>query len=178
MTWLVLPDAVPGITPRAVTSLRRHYYRMRDAADALAAEQRAANEPLSARLPTLVVRTDIQAGIDSCDAWLRRVARMGGRGQLIEDEAATAANGAHATVAAGCGADPGCRGSAPTAMAHGCAALASPAVGPADAQPSGATDATPDNPLFFAREGKACRGLQPSVTLNAAQEAASDENTI
>ena len=155
MTWLVLPDAVPGITPRAVTSLRRHYFRMLDAADDLAAEQRAANDPLSKRLPTLVLRTDIQTGIAACDAWLRRVARLGGRGE-----------------------PPGGGGSAPTAMAHGCAALDSLAVGPADAEPSGATHAAPDDPLFFAREGKACRGLQPSATLNAAQEAASYESTI
>lgn len=66
---------------------------------------------------------------------------------------------------------PGCRGSAPAAMAHGCAAVA-PAVGPAPAQAEGRATALPGDRFFSGPRGQNLPEPIRAGDTPAAQEAA------
>lgn len=135
---LVVPTFHRYTKPSAVRDLRKAYFVLLDAAKAEAAALLAGNASLDERWGMASVVAWLQACIAACDEWLRLVARRGGRGVLVQ------------------GAGPSPASAAGASIAHGCAAL-SPAIGTRVHKASGAAEATPENRLFHAQQGKPCQ---------------------
>lgn len=94
--------------------------------------------PLSDRMAIGFIQGDVEQCIKTATRYLAKVARSGGRGVPP------------------LGAGPRPASAAGASIAHGCAAL-SPAIGTRVHKASGAAEATPENRLFHAQQGKPCQ---------------------